>query len=112
MMTFAPFNGNTYPIFYELELLKVQDMIKTQQLTLFDFHQSCLPDNPTALFHLTAHIHTINVVLVYIGTFYTPLSSKQRHMAKVQSNISVQKFGISSYFILNRRMIDMTTRKF
>ena len=89
MMTFAPFNGNTYPIFYELELLKVQDMIKTQQLTLFDFHQSCLPDNPTALFHLTAHIHTINVVLVYIGTFYTPL---------LQSKGIWQKFNPISVF--------------
>ena len=63
-MTFAPFNAHTNPIFQELELLKVQDVIKSQQLKLvFDFYQSCLPDDLMDLFKLTADVHTTNLVL-------------------------------------------------
>ena len=64
IMTFAPFNAHTNPIFQDLELLKVQDVIKSQQLKLvFDFYQSCLPDDLMDLFQLTADVHTTNLVL-------------------------------------------------
>ena len=63
-MTFAPFNAHTNPIFQDLELLKVQDVIKTQQLQLvFDFHRSCLPDDLMDLFQLTSDVHTTSLVL-------------------------------------------------
>ena len=64
IMTFAPFNAHTNPIFQELELLKVQDVIKTQQLKLvFDFHADCLPEDLMGLFQLTTCVQTTNLVL-------------------------------------------------
>ena len=64
IMTFAPFNAHTNPIFQELEVLKVRDVIKTQQLKLvFEFQQNCLPDDLMDLFHLTSDVHTTNLVL-------------------------------------------------
>ena len=64
IMTFAPFNAHTNPIFQKLELLKVQDVIKSQQLKLaFDFQQKRLPDDLMDLFHLTADLQTTNVAL-------------------------------------------------
>ena len=64
IMTFAPFNAHTNPIFQELELLKVQDVIKTQQLKLvFDFHTGGLPEDLMSLFQLTTDVQTTNLVL-------------------------------------------------
>ena len=63
-MTFAPFNAHTNPIFQELEVLKVRDVIKSQQLKLvFDFQQNCLPDDLMDLFQLSSDVHTTNLVL-------------------------------------------------
>ena len=63
-MTFAPFNAHTNPIFQELELLKVQDVIKTQQLKLvFDFHTGGLREDLMSLFQLTTDVQTTNLVL-------------------------------------------------
>ena len=63
-MTFAPFNAHTNPIFQELELLKVQDVINTQQLKLvFDFHAGALPEDLMTLFQLTTDVQTTNIVL-------------------------------------------------
>ena len=55
---------HTNPIFQKLELLKVQDVIKSQQLKLaFDFQQKRLPDDLMDLFHLTADLQTTNLAL-------------------------------------------------
>ena len=63
-MTFAPFNAHTNPIFQEIELLKVQDVIKTQQLKLvYDFQRNCLPDDLMNLFQFTTDVQTTNLVL-------------------------------------------------
>ena len=63
-MTFAPFNAHTNPIFQETELLKVQDIIKTQQLKLvYDFKRNCLPDDLMNLFQFTSDVQTTNLVL-------------------------------------------------
>ena len=63
-MTFAPFNAHTNPIFQEIELLKVQDVIKTQQLKLvYDFQRNCLPDDLMSLFQFTTDVQTTNLVL-------------------------------------------------
>ena len=57
IMTFAPFNAHTNPIFQELELIKVQDVIKSQQLKLvYDFHMNCLPDDLMSLFQLSSNV--------------------------------------------------------
>ena len=64
IMTFAPFNAHTNPIFQEIELLKVQDVIKTQQLKLvYDFRRNCLPDDLMNLFQFTTDVQTTNLVL-------------------------------------------------
>ena len=63
-MTFAPFNAHTNPIFQEIELLKVQDVIKTQQLKLvYDFRRNCLPGDLMSLFQFTTDVQTTNLVL-------------------------------------------------
>ena len=64
IMTFAPFNAHTYPIFQEVELIKVQDVIKSQQLKLvYDFHMKCLPDDLMSLFQLSTNVQTTNLEL-------------------------------------------------
>ena len=64
IMTFAPFNAHTNPIFQELELIKVQDVIKSQQLKLvYDFHMNCLPDDLMSLFQLSSNVQTTNLEL-------------------------------------------------
>ena len=64
IMTFAPFNSHTNPIFQELEMLKVRDVIKIHQMKLiFDFHRDCLPDDLMSLFKLTTDVQTTNLVL-------------------------------------------------
>ena len=77
IMTFAPFNSHTNPIFQELELLKVQDVIKIHQLKLvFDFHRGSLPDDLMNLFKLTTDVQATYLGLS--GTennlLYTPRS--------------------------------------
>ena len=63
-MTFAPFNAHTNPIFQELELIKVQDVIKSQQLKLvYDFYMNCLPDDLMSLFQLSSNVQTTNLDL-------------------------------------------------
>ena len=64
IMTFVPFNAHTNPIFQDLELIKVQDVIKSQQLKLvYDFHMNCLPDDLMSLFQLTSDVQTTNLEL-------------------------------------------------
>ena len=64
IMTFAPFNSHTNPIFQELELLIVQDVIKIHQMKLvFDFHRRSLPDDLMNLFKLTTDVQATNLVL-------------------------------------------------
>ena len=75
IMTFAPFNAHTNPIFQEIELLKVQDVIKTQQLKLvYDFQRNCLPDDLMSLFQFTTDVQTTNLVLnrAYNNLLYLP----------------------------------------
>ena len=63
IMTFAPFNAHTNPIFQETELLKVEDVIKIQQLLLiYDFQGNCLPDDLMNLFQYTTDIQTTNLI--------------------------------------------------
>ena len=84
-MTFAPFNAHTNPIFQELELLKVQDVIKSQQLKLvFDFHTDCLPEDLMSLFQLSTDVQTTNLVLnsanknlLYLPSFKTMTYGKK-----------------------------------
>ena len=78
-MTFAPFNSNVDQSFLDLKLLKVREVIKSQQLKVtYDFHDKSLPDNLMDLFRLSSNIHTTNQILnsalnnlIYIPGFDT-----------------------------------------
>ena len=63
-MTFAPFNSNTDQSFIDLGLLKVREIIKTNQLkVVYDFYQKKLPDDLMSLFILSSNVHSTNQVL-------------------------------------------------
>ena len=63
-MTFAPFNSNTDQSFIDLGLLKVREIIKTNQLkVVYDFYQKKLPDDLMSLFILSSNIHSTNQAL-------------------------------------------------
>ena len=58
-MTFSDFHCHTNPIFLELKLLKVCEIIKSQQLKLsYEFYKNQLPTTIQNLFQLVKDIHT------------------------------------------------------
>ena len=58
IMTFSDFNSHTNQLFIDLKLLKVRDIIKSQQLKLaFEFYKHLLPTNIQGLFKLDRDIH-------------------------------------------------------
>ena len=64
IMTFAPYNSNVDQSFLDLKLLKVREVIKSQQLKVaYDFHDKSLPDNLMDLFRLSSNVHTTNQTL-------------------------------------------------
>ena len=63
-MTFSDFNSHTNPLFIDLKLLKVRDIIKSQQLKLVsELFINVLPDDLHSLFDLSRDIHTTNLEL-------------------------------------------------
>ena len=64
IMTFAPFNSNTDQSFIDLGLLKVREVIKTNQLkVVYDYYDQKLPNDLMSLFILSKNIHATNQVL-------------------------------------------------
>ena len=64
IMTFAPFDSNTDQSYIDLGLLKVREVIKTNQLKIvYDFYDQKLPDDLMSLFVLSSNIHSTNQVL-------------------------------------------------
>ena len=61
IMTFSDFNSHTNPLFINLKLLKLNELIKLHQLKLvFEFYEQVIP---TALFTFSSDMHTTNLVL-------------------------------------------------
>ena len=59
IMTFSDFHCHTNPIFLELKLPKVNEIIKSQQLKLsYEFYKNQLPTAIQSLFQLVKDIHT------------------------------------------------------
>ena len=57
-MTFSEFDCHTNPLFIKLKLLKVRDVIKSQQLKLiYDYHKNMLPADIHNLFVLISDVH-------------------------------------------------------
>ena len=64
IMTFAPFRSNTDQSYIDLGLLKVRDVIKTNQLKIvYDYYDQKLPDDLMSLFVLSSNVHMTNQVL-------------------------------------------------
>ena len=74
-MTFSAFNSRTNQLFIDLKLVKVCDIIKSQQLKLvYDFYNNVLPTDIQHLFTFSRDIHTTNLQLncVYKNLLYKP----------------------------------------
>ena len=63
-MTFSDINSHTNPIFLNLGLLKVRDIVKLQQLTLvYDYFGSSIPKDLQNLFSTNTDIDITNLRL-------------------------------------------------
>ena len=80
IMTFSDFNSHTNPLFLQLKLLKVLDIIKQQQLKLvYEFYKNLLPTDLQSIFELnsdihsyqtnSAHKHLLHIPRIYTATF-------------------------------------------
>jgi len=80
IMTFAPYNCSANPIFIDLKLLKVREIIKLHHLRLaYDFQYKQLPDDLMPLFRLSSDVHLTNLVLksaVNRHFFIPPIKTK------------------------------------
>ena len=76
-MTFSDFNSHTNPLFIDLKLLKVRDIIKSRRLKLvYEFYKNILPIELHSLleFNTDVHDYQTNSVfkqLLHIPSFYT-----------------------------------------
>ena len=97
-MTFAPFNSNTDQSYIDLGLLKVREVIKTNQLkVVYDFYDKKLPDDLMSLFVLSSNVHSTNQVLnsainnlIHIPAFDTVTYGKNSikyHCAKLWNDM-------------------------
>ena len=97
-MTFAPFNSNTDQAYIDLGLLKVREVIKSNQLKIiYDFIQKKLPDDLMTLFILSSNIHSTNQALnsainnlIHIPSFDTITygrNSIKFHCARLWNNM-------------------------
>ena len=58
IMTFSEFNSHTNELFCEFKLLKVRDIIKSQQLKLvYEFYKNILPTDLKSLFGFDRNVH-------------------------------------------------------
>ncbi len=58
IITFSDFNTHTNPLFIDLKLLKVRDIIKSQQLKLgYEFYENLLPNDLQSLFIYDSDVH-------------------------------------------------------
>ena len=98
IMTFAPFNSNTDQAFIDLSLLKVREVIKTNQLkVVYDYYDKKLPVDLMSLFILSKDVHITNQVLnsalnnlIHIPTFNTVTYGKNSikyHCAKLWNDM-------------------------
>ena len=75
IMTFSDFNSHTTPLFIDLKLLKIRDIIKLQQLKLvYEFCKDVLPDDLQNLFKFSSDVHSTNLTLnsVYKKLLHIP----------------------------------------
>ena len=67
-MTFSDYNSHTNQLFRDLGIIKVKDIIKTQQLKIaYDFHNGSLPHQVQSLFNYCDEIHGNNLIMNLIS---------------------------------------------
>ena len=77
IITFSDYNSHTNPLFIELKLLKLRDIIKSQQLKIvYEFYNNILPTNLLNLFTLDKEVHKYQTVsaskhLLHIPRIFT-----------------------------------------
>ena len=77
IMTFSDFNSHTNPLFIDLKLLKIRDIIKSQQLKVaYEFYKNLLPTDLNNLFEFDSDIHnypthSASNYLLHIPRIYT-----------------------------------------
>jgi hypothetical protein len=73
IMTFSDFNSHTNPLFINLKLLKVRDIIKSQQLKLvFEFHKNTLPTDLLNMFELNSDFHNYETISSFKHFLHIP----------------------------------------
>ena len=76
IMTFSDFNSHTNPLFIDLKLLKVRDIIKLNQLKLvYEFYKNALPIDLHNLFNFNCDIHKTNLELNSVRKQYLHIPS-------------------------------------
>ena len=121
-MTFSDFNSHTNPLFMNLKLLKVREIIKSQQLKLaYEFYKIQLPPSIQNLFQLDSDIHNYEtnssakhllhipqIITTSYGNkslkYHCPIlwnSTIKNNIAidnKVKNNVSIDKIHITHQF--------------
>ena len=79
-MTFSDFKSHTNPLFLQLKLLKVCDIIKQQQFKLvYEFFKNLLPTDLQRIFELNNDIHSYqtnsaqNIFYIYLEFTQQPM---------------------------------------
>ena len=86
ILKFAPFNSHTNHLFIDLNLLKVKDIIKVQQIKLvYDYFTNNLPTDLMSLFSLSSEVHTTNL----------DLNSARKNLIHI-SKINTETYGNKS----------------
>ena len=128
IMTFSDFNSHTNNLFIDLKLLKVRDIIKSQQLKLvYEFYNNLLPTDLQSLFDYDNEVHNYPTTsaskhLLHIPRIYTTTygnKSIKYHCpilwnATVKSNIPIDnkiKNNISIYEIHSISQLKKTLKK-
>ena len=109
IMTFSKFNTHTNQHFIDLGLLKVKDIIKTQQLKItYDFHNNSLPHQVQNLFNYCDNVHGNNLVMNLVSsrkrllsiprikTIYSGQRSLKYHCVKLWNEVLTSGISIDS----------------
>ena len=130
IITFSDFNSHTNPLFMNLKLLKVKDLIKLHQLKLvFEFYEQVIPTDLQNLFTFSRDMHTTNLVLrsarkifLYIPAIKTSTygyRSMKFHCAKLWNDTfkkgiaidGIEKNNVSLSQLRNKSHLKMTLKK-
>ena len=126
IITFSDFNSHTNPLFMNLKLIKVKDLIKLHQLKLvFEFYEQVIPTDLQNLFTFSRDMHTILVLrsagknFLYIPAIKTSTygyRSMKFHCAKLwndtfKKGIAIDGIEKNIVSLRNKSHLKMTLKK-